>query len=118
TRFIYQRIADKAFFHNIRYLIFCVFPNLNSTYLITATDSEMFYVFPIRNFDNSNWLGTIYFNQDDLYQLVRPKNQQLLPNSKMRIYFSIDLNHSAKIVCKKIDISSHWGRNGWLKYWK
>lgn len=91
--------------------------NLNSSHLLTITTPDMYYVFPIRSSDNSSWFGTLYFRQIDLLQTVSPTVGQLPINKQMRLNFKINLSAPVHVSCSKKDVSVHWGRSGWLKYW-
>lgn len=96
---------------------------LKNTHIMQDTTPKMFYVFPVRDAENSAWLGAAYFSQDDVQLLSLPSNGMPLSLLKStNLTFTLQpisngLQSAFRLRHAKGDYSMHWGKNGWSRYW-
>lgn len=96
---------------------------LKNTHLTQDTTPKMFYVFPVRDPDNTYWLGAAYFSQDDLQLLCLPNDDSFLaPHKSTTLNFTLKtiINHQqleTSLIHTKGNQSQHWGKQGWCQYW-
>lgn len=96
---------------------------LKNTHLAQDTTPKMFYVFPVRDAENSMWIGAAYFSQDDLQLLSFPQDgAALLLHKSTNLSFTLksmmnNLKTEFRLIHSKGDYSRHWGKTGWNQYW-